>query len=35
VPGYNGHLYPFHIDTTNNGECTNDINPEHAVSARR
>jgi phospholipase C len=33
VPGYNGHLYPFHIDTTNNGECTNDINhgwgPQH------
>ena len=37
-PGYPGgfdgdHLYPFHIDTYNNGECTNDINhswgPQH------
>jgi phospholipase C len=24
-PGYDGHLYPFHLDTQNNGECTNDI----------
>ena len=24
-PGYGGHLYPFHLDTQNNGECTNDI----------
>jgi phospholipase C len=23
--GYDGHLYPFHLDTTKNGECTNDI----------
>lgn len=23
--GYDGHLYPFHLDTNNNGECTNDI----------
>jgi phospholipase C len=38
-PGYpggykGGHLYPFHIDTYTNGECTNDINhswgPQHA-----
>jgi phospholipase C len=38
-PGYpNGfagdHLYPFHLDSFNNGECTNDINhswgPQHA-----
>jgi phospholipase C len=37
-PGYPGgfdgdHLYPFHIDTYKNGECTNDINhswgPQH------
>src|SRR3989440_12325773 len=37
-PGYpdgfdGGHLYPFHIDSFNNGECTNDINhswgPQH------
>jgi phospholipase C len=25
VPGYGGVLYPFHLDTQNNGECTNDI----------
>jgi len=30
-PGYPGgfdgnHLYPFHLDSFNNGECTNDIN---------
>jgi phospholipase C len=24
-PGYDGHLYPFHLDTQDNGECTNDI----------
>src|SRR5258706_12386819 len=24
-PGYDGHLYPFHLDTAKNGECTNDI----------
>jgi phospholipase C len=38
-PGYPGgyrgnHLYPFHLDSYNNGECTNDINhswgPQHA-----
>jgi phospholipase C len=38
-PGYpggfhGGHLYPFHIDSYNNGECTNDINhswgPQHS-----
>jgi phospholipase C len=38
-PGYpggykGGHLYPFHIDSYSNGECTNDINhswgPQHA-----
>jgi phospholipase C len=38
-PGYpggyqGGHLYPFHLDSYNNGECTNDINhswgPQHA-----
>ena len=37
-PGYPGgfdgnHLYPFHLDSFNNGECTNDINhswgPQH------
>jgi phospholipase C len=37
-PGYpggykGGHLYPFHLDSFNNGECTNDINhswgPQH------
>src|SRR5438270_7748944 len=37
-PGYPGgfdgdHLYPFHLDTFHNGECTNDINhswgPQH------
>jgi phospholipase C len=32
--GYDGdHLYPFHLDSYNNGECTNDINhswgPQH------
>jgi phospholipase C len=32
--GYDGnHLYPFHLDSFNNGECTNDINhswgPQH------
>jgi phospholipase C len=32
--GYHGdHLYPFHLDSYNNGECTNDINhswaPQH------
>ena len=32
--GFNGnHLYPFHLDSFNNGECTNDINhswgPQH------
>jgi len=38
-PGYpggykDGHLYPFHIDSSSNGECTNDIDhswgPQHA-----
>ncbi|HET6866921.1 MAG TPA: alkaline phosphatase family protein [Solirubrobacteraceae bacterium] len=38
-PGYPGgfdgdHLYPFHLDSFNNGECTNDIDhswgPQHA-----
>ncbi|MBV9607356.1 MAG: hypothetical protein JO027_19740 [Solirubrobacterales bacterium] len=38
-PGYPGgfdgdHLYPFHLDSYNNGECTNDIDhswgPQHA-----
>jgi phospholipase C len=38
-PGYPGgyagdHLYPFHLDSYDNGECTNDINhswaPQHA-----
>jgi phospholipase C len=38
-PGYPGgfdgdHLYPFHLDSYNNGECTNDINhswgPQHS-----
>ncbi len=33
VPGYGGHLRPFHIDSSANGECTNDINhswaPQH------
>src|SRR4051812_3574196 len=24
-PGYDGRLYPFHLDTNKNGECTNDI----------
>ena len=33
--GYDGnHLYPFHLDSFDNGECTNDINhswgPQHA-----
>src|ERR671937_852761 len=37
-PGYAGgyagdHLYPFHLDSYDNGECTNDINhswaPQH------
>ena len=33
--GYDGdHLYPFHLDSYNNGECTNDINhswgPQHS-----
>ena len=37
-PGYPGgfdgdHLYPFHLDSQNNGECTNDIDhswgPQH------
>src|SRR5438309_2357412 len=31
--GFGGHLYPFHLDTTKNGECTNDIThdwgPQH------
>jgi phospholipase C len=25
APGFGGRLYPFHLDTKNNGECTNDI----------
>ncbi|MGI8557623.1 MAG: alkaline phosphatase family protein [Solirubrobacteraceae bacterium] len=25
VPGFNGHLNPFHLDSYNSGECTNDI----------
>src|SRR3954469_9837514 len=33
APGYGGRLYPFHLDTKNNGECTNDIThdwgPQH------
>src|SRR5207249_5019488 len=35
VPGYGGHLLPFHFDTdpSQNGECTNDIThdwgPQH------
>jgi phospholipase C len=33
APGYGGHLYPFHLDTNANGECTNDIThdwgPQH------
>ncbi|HEV3230610.1 MAG TPA: alkaline phosphatase family protein, partial [Solirubrobacteraceae bacterium] len=32
-PGFGGHLYPFHLDTNNNGECVNDIThawgPQH------
>jgi phospholipase C len=41
-PGYPGgfagnHLYPFHFDSFNNGECTNDINhswaPQHTYWA--
>ncbi|MFL5894736.1 MAG: phospholipase C [Thermoleophilaceae bacterium] len=32
-PGYDGHLLPFHLDTNQNGECTNDIThdwgPQH------
>src|SRR5436190_15105616 len=34
VPGYNGHLLPFHLDTEppSNGECTNDIT--HAWGAQ-
>jgi phospholipase C len=33
--GYDGdHLYPFHLDSNNSGECTNDINhswaPQHS-----
>src|SRR3954470_8083945 len=32
-PGYGGHLYPFHLDTNANGECTNDVShdwgPQH------
>jgi phospholipase C len=38
-PGYPGgfkgnHLYPFHLDSYNNGECTNDINHRlYAMSA--
>ncbi|MEA2482546.1 MAG: phospholipase [Thermoleophilaceae bacterium] len=34
APGYGGRLYPFHLDTRANGECTNDIthdwDPQHA-----
>src|SRR5205823_2785901 len=34
-PGYGGVLYPFHIDSTKNGDCTNDIDhgwgPQHRV----
>jgi phospholipase C len=33
APGYGGHLLPFHLDTTKNGECTHDIThdwgPQH------
>lgn len=33
--GYGGHLYPFHLDTNANGECTNDVThdwgPQHRV----
>jgi len=32
-PGFGGHLFPFHLDTTANGECTNDLThdwgPQH------
>src|SRR5205823_12388597 len=33
APGYGGHLLPFHLDSTKNGECTHDIThdwgPQH------
>jgi phospholipase C len=33
APGYGGHLRPFHLDSSNNGECTHDIThawgPQH------
>ena len=33
VAGYDGHLLPFHLDTTKNGECSHDVNhdwgPQH------
>src|SRR3989441_7205022 len=33
APGFGGHLLPFHLDTTRNGECTHDIThdwgPQH------
>src|ERR1700730_6052289 len=28
APGYGGHLYPFHLDVNNNGECVHDITHE-------
>ncbi len=32
-PGYGGHLYPFHLDVSRNGECVHDIDhdwgPQH------
>jgi phospholipase C len=31
VTGFNGHLVPFHFDTTKMGECTNDISHEWDV----
>jgi phospholipase C len=35
VPGYDGHLYPFRLDTQHStGECTNDISHEWGVQHR-
>ncbi|MFL5884815.1 MAG: phospholipase C, partial [Thermoleophilaceae bacterium] len=34
APGYGGHLLPFHLDTTKNGECTHDITHDWAPQHR-
>jgi phospholipase C len=34
APGYGGHLYPFHLDSTKGGECTHDITHDWAPQHR-